>query len=105
MLIASCANSSKTTETNATPEKTENKWLTEGFREGMVKDYSSLDGCGFLIVIDHLPEELVLMPTSLGEEFEKNELKIWVKYHTTKPKQTICMKGAPIIIDAIRLRE
>jgi hypothetical protein len=64
-----------------------------------------LDGCGYLIVIESPSSELVLMPTDLSEEFQKNELKIWVKYHTTKPKQTICMKGAPIIVDDIQLRE
>src|SRR6185436_14145235 len=65
--------------------------------EATIVDYTTLDGCRFLL---ELPGGEKLQPENLTPEFEKDKMKVMIKYHVTD-KMTICMAGKTIYIDFI----
>ena len=96
LLIAftACSSSNKTVKTNQ-------QWVEEGYISVTIKDFSSLDGCTFLLVSE---EDTKYLPVNLAQEFQKDGLSVWVKYHTLKSSMNICMQGIAISIDNIQLR-
>jgi len=102
IVFSACAGGKDASKTNMADSKsrTEQQWLANGYSAGIIQDFSSLDGCGFLIIINNVE----LLPKNLSEEFKENNLSVWVKYHNAKSTQTTCMKGKPILIDDIKLR-
>ena len=99
-VFSACAGGKDASKTNMADSKTEEEWAIDGYTAGTIQDFSLLDGCGFLIVMN----DAQLLPINLAEEFKKNNLAVWVKYHYPKAAQTTCMKGKPILIDEIKLR-
>jgi hypothetical protein len=102
VVLSACAGGKNASKTNMSDSKsrTEQQWLADGYSAGIIQDFSSLDGCGFLIIMNNIE----LLPINLSEGFNKNNLAVWVKYHNAKSTQTTCMKGKPILIDEIKLR-
>ncbi|MBT6438712.1 MAG: hypothetical protein HOB26_07870 [Flavobacteriales bacterium] len=100
VVLSACAGGKNAGKSDLSGSKTEEDWATNGYTAGTMQDFSSLDGCGFLIVTKNME----LLPINLAEGFNKNNLAVWVKYHNPKSTQTTCMKGKPILIDDIKLR-
>jgi hypothetical protein len=69
--------------------------------EATVVDYSNLDGCRFLL---ELPGGEKLQSENLTPEFEKDKMKVMIKYHVTN-KPNICMAGKTIYLDFIKAKK
>ncbi|MBL4624801.1 MAG: hypothetical protein JKY42_06640 [Flavobacteriales bacterium] len=101
--LTACSSSTKTAErTKKEPIKSTQQWVDEGYVAALIKDFSSLDGCGFLIITESDKKEL--MPVDLPESSRKDNVQVWVKYHPIKPIQSTCMKGIPVSVDDIQSR-
>src|ERR1051325_3611002 len=60
--------------------------------EATVVDYTNLDGCRFLL---ELPGGEKLQPENLTSEFEKDKMKVMIKYHLTN-RMTVCMASKTV---------
>jgi len=69
--------------------------------EATVVDYTNLDGCRFLL---ELPGGEKFQPENLPSEFEKDKMKVMIKYHVTD-KMTICMSGKTVYLDFIKAKK
>lgn len=77
------------------------KMLALGFVKAEIKDFSSDSGCGFLIVLEK--EVQILNPLEKLElPFQKEGLKVWVKYRPIRPIAPECKKGIPVDLEDIR---
>lgn len=65
-----------------------------------VIDYSSVDGCGFLL---ELSTGEKLQPENLDQHFAKDQLRVLVKFHAVN-KMGICMAGKIVHIDSIKMK-
>lgn len=81
----------------------EKEMLAQGFVKATIVDETGLDGCSFLIHFE-ADSTLFLQPQNLKEEWQKDGLKVWLKYRPTKPMANICMKGIPGLVEEIELR-
>jgi hypothetical protein len=63
--------------------------------------FTELDGCRYLI---HLDNGNKLQPDKLDPKFEKDSLKVWVKYKP-EDRMNICMSGITINIIDLKVRE
>jgi len=103
----SCQNKKSTTETvtsennSATEQSDDLKMKALGFVKATVKDFSSNEGCGFLIVLTETKQ--VLQPLKpLGATFQKEGLIVWIKYRPIRPIAPVCKKGTPIDLEEIK---
>ncbi len=69
--------------------------------EATVVDYSNLDGCRFLLELSNGEK---LQPENLPSEFEKDKMKVMIKYHATN-KPNICMAGKTAYLDFIKAKK
>lgn len=81
----------------------ENNLESEGFVKAFVKDETGLDGCTFMLYLES--DSTVLLPQNLDPKYAKDEIKIWLKYHPIKPMMSICMRGKPVYIEDLLIRE
>jgi hypothetical protein len=70
-------------------------------KEATVIDYSEVDGCRFLL---ELANNEKLQPENLPAEYQKDKMKVQVKYHLTN-KMTVCMAGKTVYIDFIKMKK
>ena len=68
--------------------------------EATVIDYSQLDGCRFLLELNSNEK---LQPENLPVEFEKDKMKVLIRYHVTN-KMSICMAGKTVYLDSIKIK-
>jgi hypothetical protein len=76
-------------------------FVKEGYVKATVKNYSGLDGCGFLLVLESGKK---LEPSSLDKKFRIDNSKVWIKY-TPANYISICMTGETVTITAIETRD
>lgn len=76
-------------------------YAAEGFVKAEIKKYE-VDGCGFMIFLE---DGKKLNPDNLQEQFQREGLKVWVKYGIRKNAMSICMAGDNVIITAIEPRK
>jgi hypothetical protein len=72
-------------------------------QKGYVKAFVtevSLDGCSFML---QLEDGKRLEPDGLQPEFEKDSLKVWLKY-TEEDRMSVCMAGQTIKVIDIKKR-
>ncbi len=76
----------------------------EGMTKATIKDYTGLDGCGMLIVLENGDE---IEPSNLNSFSSSVSIsdgqKIWVKYHEIGGG-SICMVGPTVEIDEMEER-
>ena len=76
----------------------------EGMTKATIKDYTGLDGCGMLIVLENGVE---IEPSNLNNFSSTVSIsdgqKIWVKYHEIGGA-SICMVGPTVEIDGLEER-
>ena len=79
--------------------------IKKGFVKASIKDFSKSDeGCGYLIVLEETKQ--VLQPIkSLQKTFEKENLKVWIKYRPIRPIAPACKKGIIITLEEIKGRK
>ena len=70
-------------------------------KEATVIDYSEVGGCGFLL---ELTNNEKLQPENLPAEYQKDKMKVQIKYHITN-KMTVCMAGKTAYIDFIKMKK
>ncbi|MBL4652471.1 MAG: hypothetical protein JKY53_06335 [Flavobacteriales bacterium] len=99
LVFIACSSSKDVSEPKV---KTTQQWVDEGYTSATIKDFSSLDGCTYLVVTE---KGTKLMPSNLAKEFQKDRLAVWIKYHPSKSSMNICMKGISVTVDDIQLRE
>ena len=98
-LFLSCRCSDKSTgaqEQNATSPAFD----TTGYKRMTVVDMSGLDGCTFLLMNS---DSSFLEPGKMDQEFQKDQLKVWVKVRLVKDRMSSCMKGTAVDIVSIKL--
>ncbi len=76
----------------------------EGMTKATIKDYTGLDGCGMVIVLENGDE---IEPSNLNSFSSSVSItegqKIWVKYHEIGGA-SICMVGPSVEIDELEER-
>jgi hypothetical protein len=71
------------------------------YKAATVINYA-LDGCTWMI---RLEDGKKLQPSNLKPEFQKDKLKVWIKYTIKKGGVGICMAGEMVDITEIELRK
>jgi hypothetical protein len=94
-IISSCQ---ITTITQNTTES--GTYKDNAFTAATIIDFK-LDGCSWMLELENGKK---LQPLNLKSEFQKNDLKVWVKY-TIKKVNGICMAGETVDITEIELRK
>ncbi|MDQ3048802.1 MAG: hypothetical protein M3R27_14725 [Bacteroidota bacterium] len=79
------------------PEETRS-WV--GFEKAVIKNHL-IDGCTWIMELEN---EKKLQPVNLTSEFQKDQLKVWVKYAVKKGAVGICMTGEIVNITEIEIR-
>lgn len=106
-LATSCGSKKSTTETVAEEKKSpvsntdDLKMKKLGFVKATIKNFSQDEGCGFLIVLNETGQVLQTL-NPLDISFQKEGLKIWVKYRPIRPIAPTCKKGILIDIEEIK---
>ncbi len=103
LAISSCKNGEKSTAV----ETTKTDPAAEGYVKGTMSDYSSLDGCGWLIKLEDATAESsvqIINPTDdLPAEYKNDGKTVWVKYKVSDMMST-CMKGHMAKVEGIKPR-
>lgn len=105
--FSSCNSKKNTTETILEEKKTtlvntdELKMKESGYVKAVIKDFSKNEGCGLLIVLTET-EQILQTLKPLDIDFQKDGLKIWLKYRPIRPIAPTCKKGTPIDIEDIK---
>lgn len=77
-------------------KKTSNDF--EGMTPVTVRDFRTLDGCGFLLEQN---DGKFLQPLNLDTAFQYEGMILGITFKTTK-NPTVCMKGAPVELLVVR---
>lgn len=101
--VASCHKNISThknidTSTAELPAAETNK---NGFTSATVI-YLTLDGCAWML---KLKDGKYLQPYTLAPEFQKENLKVLIKYTLSKNQTSVCMSGSIVNITEIKLNE
>ena len=78
----------------------ENKPCCEDGKIGVIKDYSGLDGCTFIVELESGDKLQVLNLDSFGVKIEDGN-EITISYHETEGMSGICMAGKMVEADCI----
>lgn len=72
-------------------------------QKATIKDFTGLDGCGYLIVLDNGER---LEPLNLGSQTLKpaDGMKVWITYTNAQNAASICMAGQMVNITCISER-
>ena len=76
--------------------------IPQGFNEVVVRDFTGLDGCNFLLVQS---DSSRLEAANLPDSLKKDGLIIWVRTAPENGVMSICMGGKPVRILEARFRE
>jgi len=76
----------------------------EGMLKATIKDFTGLDGCGMVIVLENGENLEPVNLNSFSTDVSINDgQKVWIKYHEVS-YMSICMVGPMIEIDALEER-
>jgi hypothetical protein len=98
-LFLSCHCSNKSTGAQE-QHVTTSSFDTTGYKRMTVVNMSGLDGCTFLLMDS---DSSFLEPGKMDQEFQKDQLKVWVKVRLVKDRMSSCMKGTAVDIVSIKL--
>lgn len=104
-LAVSCGESKEITSSVEETETTENvedivEDNSETLYNGIIRDYTSSEGCSFLIEIDRNGEKILYDPVHLQEEYQRDGLKVQVSFTMSK-RPSKCTLAQPIILTKI----
>lgn len=100
--ISSCHCKKKTTSSqNPTSAEQKKDFEQEGYIKAIVINYE-VDGCHFLL---RLEDGKKLEPSSLTDDFKKDQLAVWIKYTPKKNAASVCMAGQIVDLTDIQLRK
>lgn len=101
-LVSSCKCKKKATKDPVATTEVKKDFEKEGYVKAIVI-YSDLDACRYLLV---LADEKRLEPSAnLAQEFQQDQLAVWVKYAEKKGGMSVCMAGTLIDISDIQIRK
>lgn len=98
VILISCHSYKTLVKKESTQQEVDNAALN--YEKGIIR-FTELDGCRFLI---HLEGGKKLQPDKILPMFEKDSLKVWVKYKPEN-RMNICMSGITVNMIDIKLRE
>ncbi len=101
IFFTSCETQKDIAKDNSTTVTDEAKMKDLGFIKGTIKDFSQSNGCGFLIVLEESKQVLQTLKP-IAASFQKDGLKVWLKYRPIRPISPTCKEGTPIDIEAIK---
>lgn len=81
--------------------KSDTEMETEGFVKAMVVKYD-VDGCGYMLEL--VSDKSRLEPDGLQPDFQKDSMKVWIKYKSAPDRMSVCMAGATIDLLEIKKR-
>lgn len=105
MFLTACSTSQKKTHNNIENQpEVATKMTQDGFKLAhIVVDEAKDFPCNFLIKLEN--SDVLLEPlTPVPEEFQKNEMSIWIKYHPQR-RMSRCGDTQPMELIAIRKKE
>jgi hypothetical protein len=82
-------------------QKPEAESRYEGYQKATVKNFKGRDGCDFALQLETGEN---LEPGNLPEEFQKDDLPVWVRYSVRKNMASICMIGKMVTVTDIKKR-
>ena len=95
--------SSCKSKVDATSLSTKNE-LFKDMEKAIVKDYTTRsEGCTFLLSLNN--NEHLLIPDQLPKEYQKENMKVWIRYAPSARNQGNCNFGNPITLIDIVNRE
>ena len=97
LLVTSCHRVKESTTYNADPKV---DYAAQGYVKAFVTNVE-LDGCKFMLQLEDSDKKLE--PDGLQPEFEKDGLKVWVKYEP-EDRMSICMAGQTVKVIDIKIR-
>ena len=84
-------------------QKSAAEYIKSGYVKAIVLNKKGIDGCGFVIKLE---KNEIIQPLELDKKFQKNKLKIWVKFVVPKKSPaSICMMGKIVEITFIEKRK
>jgi hypothetical protein len=92
LLLTDCSKKVSTSE-----PKSDSYFLENGYSAATVFIPEGMAGCSWMLRL----EKGNLEPLNLRDEFMKDGIKVWVKYHKEKNKVSACMMGDIVTIDEI----
>lgn len=96
LLAVSCGTTSKTQQQPKEAEKQAIDYAASKYSKATVIDYTELDGCKYLF---QLEDGRKLNPGTIDAKYQKNGLKVWLKYERVD-LMNVCMAGETIkVID------
>ena len=106
--LASCCGKKNAAAQNTTIPEVKRDFEKEGFIKATVV-YYELDGCKYILqlVSDPNGPDVIyqLEPQNLKEEFQKDQLAVWIKYTARKGGVSVCMAGQMVDLTDIQLRK
>jgi hypothetical protein len=73
-------------------------YAAAGYVKAEIKKYE-VEACGYLLFLENGQK---LKPATLGEEFKKEGLTVWIKYTVSKQGISTCMAGQNIVLTDIK---
>ena len=102
IIFTSCETKKSVTKGESSVTIDQNQMNDLGFVAATVKDFSKEDGCGFLIVLDE-SEQILQTLKPIAASFQKDGLKVWLKYRPIRPISPTCKEGTPIDIEELKI--
>lgn len=92
VFITACVTQKKTSDSDME---------AQGFVKAMVISYE-VDGCGYMLEVES--DKSKLEPDGLQPEYQKDSMKVWIKYKAVPDRMSVCMAGATVDLLEIKKR-
>jgi hypothetical protein len=108
--FVSCNSTNKSVVKNTNKSETESikmkmeKMIEEGFSMGEIVFSDAENDCAYTIKLDNKEISYYLDPINLDEAFQKDGMKVWVKYNGLRMMNR-CDKANPVSLTDIQERE
>jgi len=106
--LASCCGKKNVVSQNTATTEVKRDFEKEGFVKATMV-YYELDACKYILqlVSDPNGPDVIkqLEPTNLKEEFQKDQLAVWIKYTPKKGGVSACMAGQMVDLTDIQIRK
>jgi hypothetical protein len=101
LAFTSCCCKKKAANKNTVATDVKRDFEKEGYVKATVINYE-VDGCSFMI---QLEDGKKLDPSSLADDFRKDQTAVWIKYTIKKGGASVCMAGQMIDVSDIQFRK
>jgi hypothetical protein len=101
ILLGICSLMACSKKTLTSKVMSDKDYVFKKYQKAMVK-YFKRDGCDYVIQLESGEN---LEPNVLTEPFQKDSLKVWVKYDIRKNAASICMMGKMVNVRDIKIRK